>query len=359
MGASRSIDGSGSSLADAVTGDFGVKIDGTDATIISGSPVGDQFWMMVKPQAGVYTGGHKYDLSVTWNGHGSASEVKAVLFTERDITDRAIVVDHSGSMSEFDKMAAAQNAARLFVDQSLPQDRIAVVSFSTNATTNYPITLVPSAGPSAVLDAAKAAINGLTPDATTALGKGLLEGQAQLTTAYPDPSVSYVKKYMVLLSDGMENEDPLYDTLAVKGVIQPTDTIIDTVGVGPASAGFHALLQQVATDNGGQFRAVNETGATMAAASVDATAQTGIDVWPTTLPNRLGDIYKQYAEGILDESRLFQAQGIGTAPQSFDIEVPAGLKRVTFALNWSEPRLRILPAHRPEQAELLRPAEAG
>ncbi|MFN8443830.1 MAG: S8 family serine peptidase [Caldilineaceae bacterium] len=334
----RSTDGSPSALADVTASEFSVQIEGTAATIINGSPVGDQFWLMVRPAPGVYSAGSKYDLSVTWNGHGSDSETRAVLFTEREITDRAVVIDHSGSMDEFDKMAAAQNAARLFVDQSLPQDRIAVVSFSDNSTVNYPTTLVPDAGPSAVLDAAKSAINGLTPSGMTAIGKGLLDGQAQVTAAPADHSVADV---IILLSDGMENVDPLYNTPAVKGVIEPTDTIIHTVAVGPASAGFHSLLETIADDNGGEFRAVNETGAGVMASATDATVQTGIEAWPTTLPNRLGDVYKQYAEEVLNESRLFQARGVGNpvtgALQTFDINVPSSLSRINFSFNWAQP----------------------
>jgi Mg-chelatase subunit ChlD len=339
----RSIDGSGSALTDATAGDFSVQIEGTAATIISGAPVGDQFWLMVRPASGVYSAGSKYDLSVTWTGRGSDSETRAILFTEREITDRAVVIDRSGSMSEFDKMAAAQNAARLFVDQSLAEDRIAVVSFSTNSTVNYPTTLVPNAGPSAVLDAAKATINALTPSGMTAIGQGLLDGQAQVTAAPADHSVADV---VILLSDGMENVEPRYDTPAVKGVIEPSDTIVHTVAVGPPSAGFHSLLEEIANDNGGEFRAVNETGGAVMAADASATAaapQIGIDAWPQTLPNRLGDVYKQYAEEILSETRLFQASGVGNptatvavVPHIFRVDVPAGLSRVNFSFNWAQ-----------------------
>ena len=339
----RSIDGATSALSDAVAGDFTVQIDGTAATIVNGTPVGDQFWLMVRPAAGVYSAGSKYDLSVTWNGHGSDSETRAILFTEREITDRAIVIDRSGSMADYDKMAAAQNAARLFVDQSLADDRVAVVNFSTNAGVSFPTTLVPTLGPAAVLDAAKATINGLTPSGMTAIGKGLIEGQGQVTVAPADHSVADV---IILLSDGMENVDPLYHTPAVEGLIEPSDTIVHTVAVGPASAGFHSLLEEIANSNGGEFRAVNEAGAgLMMAADASAAAaapQVGIDAWPQTLPNRLGDVYKQYAEEILNESRLFQARGVGNpastgAPQSFTVNVPDGLSRINFSFNWAQP----------------------
>jgi hypothetical protein len=339
--AESSLDGSPSSLAGATVGQFTVQIDGANATVVSGSPVGDQFWLMVRPAEGVYSAGSKYDLSVTWAGHGADSETRAVLFTDREITDRAIVVDRSGSMTEFDKMAAAQNAARLFIDQSLPEDRIAVVSFSDGAAVDYGITEVPNIGPSAILDNAKAAVDGLTPSGWTAIGQGLLEGQNQVTAALADHSLADV---VILLSDGMENVDPLYDTPAVKGVIEPTDTIIHTVGVGPSSAGFFSLLDDIADDNGGDFIPVNQDGASRSGRAGDAVSgltAIGFDVWPTLLPNRLGDVYKQFAETILDEVRLYQAQGMGVGRAELPVLVPDGLKRVTFALNWSQPGSQI------------------
>lgn len=340
-----------SSLQDASISDFTVTIDGTPADIVNGLPVGEQFWLSVRPQSGVYSAGSKYDLSVTWTGFGQDTETRAILFTEREVTDRAIVLDHSGSMADYDKMAAAQNAARLFIDQSLIGDRIAVVGFSTSASTPYPITEV-SADPAAPeLNDAKDAVDGFTPTDLTAIGQGLLAGQTQVTAAPSDFSLADV---LVLLSDGMENVDPKYDTPSVKGVIEPTDTIIHTVAVGPASSGLHSLMSQIASDNGGEDYVVTDPGAASAAsvASPDATTATGIDAWPDTLPNRLGDTYKQIAEEVLHENRLFQAQGIADPKAGavrWEIQVPEGLQRLTFAVNWSVPgHLLRLRAQDPE-----------
>ncbi len=324
-----------STLQDAEAGDFTVSIDGTPATILNGLAVGDQFWLNVRPQSGVYAGGSKYDLAVEWTGFGNDQETRSVLFTEREVTDRAIVVDYSGSMSDYDKMGAAKNAARLFVDQSLVGDRISVVGFSTGTVTPYPLAEVSADPGQPELSAAKTAVNSFTPFDLTAIGLGLLAGQTEVTKAPADFSVADV---IVLLSDGMENVDPLYDTPAVKGVIEPTDTIVHTVAVGPSSAGMHALLADIADDNGGESYVVNETGGAMAAnaAAVGATV-TGIDAWPTTLPNRLGDTYKAIAEELLGESRLFQARGLAEkqGAERWEIEVPEGLSRLTFAVNWT------------------------
>lgn len=339
------------SLVDAQASDFAVTLDGfgvaagTTATVVSGAPVGDQFWLTVRPQSGVYTAGVKYNLHVRWNGHGDDTENKAVLFTSREIADRTVVIDHSGSMADYDKMNAAKNAARLFIDQSLIDDRIAVVGFDSGASTPYTIHQV--TGP-AELDAAKSAVNAMSPTTSTALGQGLLAGQAQVTAA---PSSYSDKDVIALLSDGMENVNPLYNTPAVKGVIEPTDTIVDTVAVGPANAGMHDLLAQVANDNGGHAYVVttgaagsSSAPATSAAATTSllalpAAAATGLDAWPQTLANRLGDTYKQIAESILRENRLFQAQGFAdpsAGAARWPVVVPDRLKRITFALNWAD-----------------------
>ncbi len=322
-----------SSLVDAAVGDFDVEIEGTPASIISGLPVGDQFWLNVLPASGVYSAGSKYDLTVRWDGHGQDTETNSILFTEREQTDRAIVLDHSGSMSGYDKMSAAQNAARLFIDQSLVDDRIAVVGFSTNTSTPYGSTAVTANPGNPELTAAKNAVDGFTPTNMTAIGKGLLEGQSQVTANASEADV------IVLLSDGMENIDPRYDTPAVKGVIEPSDTIVHTVSVGPASAAHHELMEEIADDNGGDDYVVTEDGSLIAArTAATSAAATGIDAWPTTLPNRMADSYKQVAENILFEKRLFQASGAVDPNQrnaAWPLVVPSGLKRLTVAVNWS------------------------
>ena len=345
--ARNGLDGLVSTLADADVADFSVEIEGTPATIVSGLAVGDQFWLNVLPQSGTYSAGSKYDLAVTWAGYGEDKETNAVLFTEREVTDRAVIVDVSGSMADYDKMGAAQIAARLFIDQSLVGDRIAVCKFSTTASTPYPITEVSADPTTPELNAAKTQVDAMVPTNATAIGLGLLQGQAQVTAAPADFSVQDV---LILLSDGMQNVAPLYDTPTVKGAIEPTDTIIHTVAVGPPSAGHHDLLDTIATDNGGTAYVVDTAstvlvGTTLASAPLaDVTPSavtygTGLDAWPLTLPNRLGDAYKAIAEEILGETRLFEATALADPGLDgiYQVVVPEGTDRVTFALNWSLP----------------------
>lgn len=323
-----------STLADAVAADFSVDIEGTAATILNGLPVGDQFWLNVRPAPNTYSGGVRYDLKVTWNGYGNDSETNAVLFTEKLVTDRSVVIDYSFSMNDYDKMAAAKAAARLFVDRSLVGDRIAVTGFSNQANTTYAISAVTNNIGNPELANAKNAVNSFSPFSNTAIGKGLLEGQAQVTAAPADHSERDV---ILLLSDGMENVDPYYDTPAVKGVIEPSSTIIHTVSVGPASAGHHTLLEEIADDNGGDNYPVTADSSTRAAAAVHSGV--GIDAWPSALSNRLSDVYNQIAESILYENRLLQVVDLADPKAGEDIwrvEVPKGLKRLTAAVNWSK-----------------------
>jgi len=324
-----------STFADSVASDFEVRIDGTLANIISGSPAGDQFWLNVRPNSGVYDPDY-YDLEVTWTGYGTATQSDAVFFLRRRIADRVIVIDHSGSMADYDKMPAAQNAGRLFVDQAMEDDRVAVVGFSTNASSPFPIDVVSAGADPIELLNAKAAINGLSPTNLTAIGKGLLQGKAEIDTAGGSSEV----RRMVLLSDGMENEDPKYDTALVKGVIQPTDIVIDTVAVGPASAGHHTLLETIALDNSGNDFHVTETGGggTLAATSTLGSATLTEWVLPFTLENRLADQYKNIAEDIRHEQRLWQVSGDMKEQEGravFDVYVDKGLASATFAVNWA------------------------
>jgi hypothetical protein len=126
----------------------------------------------------------------------------------------------------------------------------------------------------------------------------------------------------------------------VKGSIEPTDTIIHTVAVGPSSAGHHALLNTIASDNGGNSHHVDAGSTTMAMADVEpaaVTSGTGINAWPQSLPNRLGDAYKQIAEDVLGEHRLYQHTDLADPKLGHytdTLQIPSGLKRLTVALNW-------------------------
>ncbi len=112
--------------------------------------------------------------------------------------DVALVLDTSGSMNEQSyeggptKLAAAQGAARLFVDQlALPADRATLVTFNGEVTLAQPLT-----GDKAALLAALDAIQTRTG---TRIDLGLLAARDELTGPAAEPGRNRV---IVLLTDG-------------------------------------------------------------------------------------------------------------------------------------------------------------
>jgi Ca-activated chloride channel family protein len=160
-----------------------------------------------------------------------------------------LTLDVSGSMQADDvkptRMEAAKNAARAFVDKQPPSVRIGVVAFSDNAA----IVQAPTNDRAAVT----AAINRLSPQRGTAIGRGILtsleaifedpskpmptpyfgdplNAPAATPTPTPMPRGQYAPAIVVLLSDGESNVGP-----------QPADVVeqasnrgvrIYTVGLG-------------------------------------------------------------------------------------------------------------------------------
>lgn len=160
-----------------------------------------------------------------------------------------LTLDVSGSMQAEDlkpnRMEAAKSAARTFVDKQPKHVRIGVVSFSDNAA----IVQAPTVDREAVM----AAINRLTPQRGTAIGRGILmsldaifeEPSAKpppsprrdslslpepTPTPTPVPPGAYAPAIVVLLSDGQSNVGPrpqdVVEQAANRGVR------VYTVGVG-------------------------------------------------------------------------------------------------------------------------------
>ncbi len=204
-----------------------------------------------------------------------------------------LVFDVSGSMAAEDlkpnRMDAAKAAARTFVDHQNASVRIGVVSFSDNAF------VVQS--PTIDRDAVNAAINRMSPQRGTAVGRGILtaldavteEGDAELSiggrptpsmfgptptpspTPRPLPKGVYAPAIIILLSDGESNIGP-NPTDVLDGAINQGIRIY-TVGVGSVEGTVlhiqgrairtrldEAILKKVAEKtNGEYFNAANES----------------------------------------------------------------------------------------------------
>lgn len=198
-----------------------------------------------------------------------------------------LAFDVSGSMGANDlkptRMEAAKAAARDFVQHQPRTVQIGILAFSDSGFSVQ--------APTNEQEAILAAINRLTPQRGTSLGRGILtalntifivNGQAQPSETYsnltatpapsptPMPKGTYMPAAIVLLTDGENNEAP--DPLAAAQTAADRGVRIYTVGIGSSAGttlhinGFtvhtqldEAMLQQIAQlTNGAYYNAANE-----------------------------------------------------------------------------------------------------
>ncbi|MGH2408484.1 MAG: VWA domain-containing protein [Candidatus Limnocylindrales bacterium] len=196
-----------------------------------------------------------------------------------------LAFDISGSMAATDlaptRMEAAKAAARDFVDGQPPSVVIGIVAFSDSGI----VVQQPSNDQAAVV----AAIDRLTPQRGTSLGKGIQASLDAIAAVAAGPNVDYYSNrspapapsptpmpagehapaVIVLLTDGENNESP--DPLVAAQAAAERGVRIVTVGVGSAAGtnldlnGFHvhtqldaAALQQIAQLTGGAYYAAGD-----------------------------------------------------------------------------------------------------
>lgn len=134
--------------------DFNVQIGGKSAIILNATELADAYLLEVlPPQQDTYA---RYDLRVSMNWL-SGTEVEAVIYSEGTNVDTVLVLDRSGSMDSSDPgvsltyMELAKNGAKQFVEFMNEGDQIGVVSFSSYATVNYPLTLIIPTSPGTIV----------------------------------------------------------------------------------------------------------------------------------------------------------------------------------------------------------------
>jgi Ca-activated chloride channel family protein len=139
---------------------------------------------------------------------------------QRPPVNLALVLDRSGSM-DGEKINHARKAAIMAVEQLIPTDRVAVVSFSDDVTVMLPSTRADDLGQ------VRDAIERIQAGGSTALYAGVSKGAAEVRNYMNRNQVNRV----ILLSDGLANVGPsstgalgdLGDTLARDGI--PVTTI--------------------------------------------------------------------------------------------------------------------------------------
>lgn len=353
---------------------YTIKIAGVTANIVSGLPVGNQFWMVVEPVANnvaIPTAG-LYDLDVTVKVPGfqdqTDKEVKAVYLGDPGVpVDVAIVGDVSGSMSGA-KLAAAQNAARLYVDHASTGDKLAVISFANSAVVNMALSDVTNVS----LNNARAQINAWVSNGQTALGSGLLKAADQFDAAgHPDHL-----KLIAVLTDGNENVSPKWADGpggSVQTKILNQKSIIDMVTLG--NDADVTLAKDIANQTKGHYFRVDPSSNvalasthTINSSSLFAQINSGFNGFnllsdaaksPTvtpgfvatsqtantmTLPNILADVYKSMAENARKEQRIGDWNGQFSAigeNDTYEITLESGLPEVLFAVNWNSPTEKV------------------
>nr|WP_277307736.1 VWA domain-containing protein [Arthrobacter sp. Soil736] len=148
--------------------------------------------------------------------------------------DLALSIDSSGSMSWNDPEGLRRDAAKIFVDALLAEDRAAVVDFDSRARVLQPLTTNK--------EAVKSAINRIDDFGGTNICAGVSTANSVLINNN-DPDRGRV---MILLTDGDGSWNPYYLQQA-----KQSNITIYTIGLG--NAVNTGLLSTIASETGGQY----------------------------------------------------------------------------------------------------------
>ncbi len=153
-----------------------------------------------------------------------------------------LVIDISGSMDKNNKLTAAKDAAKAYVNQMRAGDQAGLMAFDTKTYYVQPVTTDTAALTSA--------IDGLKTGGDTAMFDALVEAEKALSSV---PG----RKAIIVLADGLDN----HSQNTVDSVIEqigPSGLTISTVGFGDASTASQsgldeAALKSLAESSGGLY----------------------------------------------------------------------------------------------------------
>jgi len=317
------------------------------ATVVSGYRVQGEYWLVVDPPA--KPPGSIEDLRVQLRDIASDVEPQAVAY-QNQIIDQVLVIDRSGSMlspPQSPKLDAAKNAATLYVDGAQSDDQIGVVDFGgDNSEPNDDAKLLQPLHPATAgqKSAANGQIAGITtdPSVLTSIGDGMDKARQEFVVRGNPMGEDWI----VLLSDGMENEALFWAT--IKPAIVAAGIKVETIALGPETD--QALLSAIATDTGGTYYYVD-----VGSAAPGPPATTQAAITSPALPNRLADAYTLASERIEDRQRLWESEGEETGNDVLGIEVTEdGIEDAVLAFNWADPADQLgVEVHRPDGSTLI------
>jgi len=153
-----------------------------------------------------------------------------------------LVVDISGSMDKNDKLVAAKEAAKSYVNQMRPDDQTGVIAYDTQVYTVQPVT--------ADTAALNAAIDGLKTGSDTAMYNALIEAQKALENVSG-------RKAIIVLTDGLDNKSQYTAEDVITGIGESGLTIsaigFGDVGVSGQAGLNEAGLKSLAERSGGIY----------------------------------------------------------------------------------------------------------
>jgi hypothetical protein len=293
--------------------------------------VQDSYWISVQApddSDGTFVSDGIYDLRVELDTVSDES-ASAVRYTDRE-EDAIFAMDVSGSMGSGGKLEAAQEAAILLVNELADNDQGALVWFSgdgsepnRDADTEFELDAMTVSNQIALIGE----ISGLSHKNLTSIGDGLQEALDESESERADPD-HYCG--LVLLSDGMENEEDYWADVQPRAEASPC--LIHVVALGPETD--ELLLQDInqkgtadPADDGSYFYATISDTVTSAAGLASVSAH-----WP----NQLAGIYDDIASRLAQRQRFFKILGtVGRKPNVHEIPVDDTIDEAIFALKWS------------------------
>ena len=303
----------GSPVAGLTTGAFQVKVRPNatppffDADVVSSAYVQDDYWLLVQAPNGAAgaVNGAFHDLRVKL---GTSMDTKAgsLLYVEQT-KDAVVVLDRSGSMAASNKIAAARNAASLFINEMSDDDKAGYVAFDHDPYLRHQMRLL---GLGTNRDDIQDSIALETPGGATSIGDGMNTAATEHDARKrPDTACSFI-----LLSDGQQNEPALWET--VRPNVIDNGCQMHVVGLGPGAN--ETLLQQIAASvpgAGGSYDYADVGGVVpvglpsrsvgTATGGGRASAAAGFAKWETNL-SRVYDYKATQAKG---RQRIFAAIG--------------------------------------------------
>jgi len=314
----------------------GDEVAANEATVLSGANVQGEYWIVAQAPAKPATG--TFPLLVKLGDLVMDTTESSVIY-EKLILDQVLVIDRSGSMlspTAAPKLNAAKNAAALFVDAAHSYDKLGVISFggdNVEPNDDSTLELILDDATDTHRDDARIAIQNLStvPSVLTSIGDGLNRGAAE----FPIRGSALGEDWLVLLSDGMENEARFWTD--IRAAIISNGIRVNAIALGPQTD--QPLLQSIAADTGGTYYYVDV--GTVALASAAAESLTPVPAAAATLgnnlPNNLADAYATAAERIKRHERLWETAGLLRSRVVHSVAVEeGGIDDGQFAFNWGD-----------------------